>query len=94
MTVATIHGVKGLEWPVVFVPGWEQGMLPHRAGMGSPEAVEEERRVAHVAVTRAADRLYVTFAAERREFSRVFRRVRSPLLDSLFEGSDAPGEAA
>jgi len=90
VTVATIHGVKGLEWPVVFVPGWEQGMLPHRAGMGSPEAVEEERRVAHVAVTRAADRLHVTFAAERREFSRVFRRVRSPLLDSLFEGVGAP----
>ncbi len=90
VAVMTIHAAKGLEFPVVFVPGWEEGLLPHRASMGSPASVEEERRVGHVAVTRAADLLVCTWAAERREWNRVLRRNRSRLLDSL----EAPQEVA
>ena len=85
VVVATVHSTKGLEFPVVFVPAWEQGMLPHRAAMGSPAEIEEERRVAHVAVTRAADLLHVTWAAERREFNRVWQRNRSSFLEGIVE---------
>jgi DNA helicase-2/ATP-dependent DNA helicase PcrA len=61
----TIHAAKGLEWPVVFVCGLEEGVLPHERSLISPEGIEEERRLCYVAVTRAAERLYLSWAAGR-----------------------------
>ena len=61
----TIHAAKGLEWPVVFVAGLEEKTLPHERSMGSAEGLEEERRLCYVALTRAAERLYLSWAAGR-----------------------------
>jgi DNA helicase-2/ATP-dependent DNA helicase PcrA len=61
----TIHGAKGLEWPIVFVTGLEEGTLPHERSLVSPEGIEEERRLCYVALTRAAEKLYISWAASR-----------------------------
>ncbi|NTU84960.1 MAG: UvrD-helicase domain-containing protein [Chloroflexales bacterium] len=61
----TIHAAKGLEWPVVFVAGLEEKTLPHERSMGTPEGIEEERRLCYVALTRAAERLYLSWAPGR-----------------------------
>ncbi|MFM2032621.1 MAG: hypothetical protein RLZZ297_1386, partial [Chloroflexota bacterium] len=63
--LSTIHAAKGLEWPMVFVCGLEEGTLPHERSMGTPEGIEEERRLCYVALTRAAERLYVSWCRER-----------------------------
>ncbi|HEX5689554.1 MAG TPA: ATP-dependent helicase, partial [Roseiflexaceae bacterium] len=61
----TIHAAKGLEWPIVFVAGLEEGTLPHERSLSAPESVEEERRLCYVALTRAGERLYLSWAAGR-----------------------------
>lgn len=61
----TIHAAKGLEWPVVFVTGLEEKTLPHERSMGSPEGIEEERRLCYVALTRAGERLFLSWAPGR-----------------------------
>jgi DNA helicase-2/ATP-dependent DNA helicase PcrA len=61
----TIHASKGLEWPVVFVTGLEEGTLPHERSIGTPAGIEEERRLCYVALTRAAERLYLSWAVGR-----------------------------
>ena len=61
----TIHAAKGLEWPIVFVAGLEEGTLPHERSLGTLEGVEEERRLCYVAITRAGERLYLSWAAGR-----------------------------
>ncbi|HMQ33662.1 MAG TPA: UvrD-helicase domain-containing protein [Chloroflexaceae bacterium] len=61
----TIHAAKGLEWPVVFVTGLEEKTLPHERSMGTIEGIEEERRLCYVALTRAAERLYLSWAPGR-----------------------------
>lgn len=61
----TIHAAKGLEWPLVFVVGLEEGVLPHERSMDSDVGIEEERRLCYVAVTRAAERLYLSWCRER-----------------------------
>ncbi|MBO9312297.1 MAG: UvrD-helicase domain-containing protein [Chloroflexus sp.] len=61
----TIHAAKGLEWPFVFVVGMEEGTLPHERSIGDPAALEEERRLCYVALTRAAERLYLSWTASR-----------------------------
>ncbi len=61
----TIHAAKGLEWPVVFVAGLEEKTLPHERSLGAVEGVEEERRLCYVALTRAAERLYLSWAPGR-----------------------------
>jgi DNA helicase-2/ATP-dependent DNA helicase PcrA len=66
----TIHAAKGLEWPYVFVCGLEEGILPHERSMATPEGIEEERRLCYVAVTRAAERLYVSWCRERSSSNR------------------------
>lgn len=61
----TIHAAKGLEWPIVFVTGLEEGTLPHERSLPTPEGIEEERRLCYVALTRAGERLYLSWAAGR-----------------------------
>jgi len=58
----TLHNAKGLEFPVVFMMGMEEGIFPHYRSVGDPDQLEEERRLAYVGVTRAQERLYLTHA--------------------------------
>jgi DNA helicase-2/ATP-dependent DNA helicase PcrA len=68
VTLMTLHTAKGLEFPVVFIVGMEDGVFPHMRSLGDPEELEEERRLAYVGVTRAQDRLYLTSAWNRMLF--------------------------
>jgi DNA helicase-2/ATP-dependent DNA helicase PcrA len=61
----TIHAAKGLEWPIVFVAGLEEGTLPHERSIATVEGIEEERRLCYVALTRAGEQLYLSWAARR-----------------------------
>ncbi len=63
--LSTIHAAKGLEWPIVFVVGLEEGVLPHEHSLVTPEGVDEERRLCYVALTRAGEQLYLSWAASR-----------------------------
>jgi DNA helicase-2/ATP-dependent DNA helicase PcrA len=65
VTMMTLHTAKGLEFPVVFVTGWEDGMFPHMRALGDPAELSEERRLAYVGITRARQRLYVSRAKVR-----------------------------
>ena len=65
VTLLTLHSAKGLEYPVVFLTGLEEGMLPHSRSMDSPQEIAEERRLLYVGMTRAEKRLYLTHAFRR-----------------------------
>jgi DNA helicase-2/ATP-dependent DNA helicase PcrA len=67
-SLMTLHAAKGLEFDAVFLPGWEEGLFPHPRALDEKgeEGLEEERRLAHVGLTRARKRAYVSFAANRR----------------------------
>ena len=62
LTLMTLHTAKGLEYPVVFIAGMEEGIFPHLRALGEPHELEEERRLCYVGVTRAKERLYVSYA--------------------------------
>ena len=68
VVLMTIHSAKGLEFPVVFLPGWEEGVFPGAAVLYDPSQVEEERRLAYVAITRAREELYLSHADSRMIF--------------------------
>ncbi|GAA1331546.1 DNA helicase PcrA [Pseudonocardia xinjiangensis] len=68
VTLMTLHTAKGLEFPVVFLTGWEDGVFPHMRAMGDPAELAEERRLAYVGITRAQERLYLTRAMIRSTF--------------------------
>ena len=73
----TLHTAKGLEFPVVFLTGLEDGVFPHMRSLGDPKELEEERRLAYVGITRAEQRLYLSRAAVR---SGVGRAVVQPAV--------------
>src|SRR5690606_28288670 len=60
LTLMTMHNAKGLEFPVVFIVGMEDGVFPHHRALGDPDELEEERRLCYVAMTRAKQRLYLS----------------------------------
>jgi DNA helicase-2/ATP-dependent DNA helicase PcrA len=66
VTLMTLHNAKGLEFPVVFLTGLEDGVFPHMRSMGDSTELEEERRLAYVGITRARERLFLTRSRERR----------------------------
>ncbi|MBN2113367.1 MAG: DNA helicase PcrA [Acidimicrobiia bacterium] len=68
LTLMTLHNAKGLEFPVVFIAGIEEGVFPHMRSLGDPHELEEERRLAYVGLTRAQRRLYLTLAVARNLF--------------------------
>ena len=65
ITLMTLHTAKGLEFPVVFLTGWEDGQFPHMRALGDPSELSEERRLAYVGITRAQHRLYISRAVIR-----------------------------
>lgn len=68
VTMMTLHAAKGLEYPVVFIVGMEEGLFPHSRSLMDREAIEEERRLCYVGFTRAKDRLYISYANKRLYF--------------------------
>jgi DNA helicase-2/ATP-dependent DNA helicase PcrA len=84
--IATFHAAKGLEWPIVHVAGLEKGYVPIHHTEEDPEAVEEERRLLYVALTRARDELHCSHATRRAFGSRSLRRQPSPWLEDLRAG--------
>jgi DNA helicase-2/ATP-dependent DNA helicase PcrA len=79
----TVHTAKGLEWPLVLVTGFEDGLFPLRRSLESPEGTEEERRLAYVAVTRAQDRVYLLWARSRRRGGQLMPGLPSRFLEGL-----------
>lgn len=72
INIMTIHSAKGLEFDAVFLPGWEEGLFPHQKSIDEKgvEGIEEERRLAYVAITRAKKELYLSFANQRKFYGR------------------------
>jgi DNA helicase-2/ATP-dependent DNA helicase PcrA len=83
VTLTTLHAAKGLEWPVVFLCGAEEDLLPHAGMQGEAPNLPEERRLAYVGITRARQRLYITRAAQRIKRGRMLPRTPSRFLDDL-----------
>lgn len=85
VTLITLHSAKGLEYPVVFLPGMEEGLLPHFRAIDDPTQLEEERRVCYVGMTRAQQRLYLTRARRRFLFGNIRANPPSRFLGDLPE---------
>ncbi len=85
VTLMTLHTAKGLEFPVVFLTGLEEGVFPHMRSLGDSSELEEERRLAYVGITRARSRLYVTRAASRSAWGAPSYNPASRFLDELPE---------
>ena len=99
VTLMTLHTAKGLEFPVVFLTGLEDGVFPHMRSLGDTVELEEERRLAYVGVTRARERLYVSRAVSRSSWgspqwnppSRFLDEIPAELVDWLREESAVDG---
>lgn len=86
ITLMTVHTAKGLEWPVVVVAGLEDGLFPLSRALETPEGLEEERRLAYVAVTRAQDRAYLCWARARRRGGQLMPGMPSRFLEAIPPG--------
>jgi DNA helicase II / ATP-dependent DNA helicase PcrA len=82
-TLITLHAVKGLEFPIVFLTGMEDGVFPHARSLDDENRIEEERRLAYVGITRARDRAFLTFARRRMLFGRTNENPPSRFLLEL-----------
>ncbi|HEV2012042.1 MAG TPA: UvrD-helicase domain-containing protein [Candidatus Limnocylindria bacterium] len=91
-TLITMHAVKGLEFPIVFVTGMEEGVFPHNRSLEDERQLEEERRLCYVAITRAMHRCYLTFARRRQLFGRTNENPPSRFLRELPEDIELRGE--
>ncbi|MFE2750659.1 DNA helicase PcrA [Actinosynnema sp. NPDC059335] len=83
VTLMTLHTAKGLEYPVVFCTGWEDGVFPHLRALGDPTELAEERRLAYVGITRAQKRLYLSRALVRSAWGQPSANPASRFLDEI-----------
>lgn len=83
VTLMTLHTAKGLEFPVVFVTGWEDGHFPHMRALGDPAELSEERRLAYVGITRAKERLYLTRSVTRASWGQPVSNPESRFLQEI-----------
>ena len=87
VSIMTLHGAKGLEFKIVFLPGWEEGLFPSQRSMdeNGMKGLEEERRLAYVGLTRAREKAYVCYAANRQIFGNWSSAIPSRFVDELPE---------
>jgi DNA helicase-2/ATP-dependent DNA helicase PcrA len=95
-----VHNAKGLEFPIVFLAGMEEGLFPHIRSLDSEAQMEEERRLCYVAMTRAEEKLFISFARQRRRFggsppepaipSRFLKEIPPNLVQNMRDGADVP----
>lgn len=85
VSIMTLHAAKGLEFNTVFLPGWEDGIFPHQRALdeGGQRALEEERRLAYVGITRACKKVFISFAANRRVYNQWQNNIPSRFLSEL-----------
>ena len=87
VTLMTLHNAKGLEFPVVFLVGLEEGLIPHRSSTGSLQEIEEERRLLYVGITRAQEELYMIHCESRMSFGRTEIARPSRFLEDVPKGT-------
>lgn len=83
VTLMTLHTAKGLEFPVVFLVGWEDGQFPHSRSFNEIKGIEEERRLAYVGITRAREKLYISHAEQRAVWNQYQTNPPSRFLDDI-----------
>ncbi|MGA1823259.1 MAG: ATP-dependent helicase [bacterium] len=83
VTLMTLHSAKGLEFPVVFIAGMEEGLFPHRLSTYSTSELEEERRLCYVGMTRAKKKLYLSWAGKRNIFGSIQNNIESRFLNEI-----------
>lgn len=98
----TLHSAKGLEFPIVFIAGMEEGLFPHQMSLDSPDGLSEERRLCYVGITRAMRELFLTYAESRRLYgrenfnspSRFLREVPTELMEEVRVRTSRPHRSA
>ena len=83
VTLMSLHSAKGLEFPLVFIVGAEEGLLPHQKSLWEKEQMEEERRLCYVGITRAKEKLIITYARKRWQFGNTTHSTRSRFLSEI-----------
>jgi superfamily I DNA/RNA helicase len=86
VSLMTLHTAKGLEFPIVFLAGLEEGLLPHKRVVEEGSEIDEERRLCYVGITRARDQLFMTRAKNRIRYGKPVPRLQSRFLEEIPEG--------